>query len=291
MRAPSHDRRADADGARCLRPSQRRSTRQARPAPFVSKVAAPAVVAPRRRPSGRTSDERTKMDGRSGDVAAEGAADGHGAIIRGHEGAIRIHLGRLTSHASSDRASSVAVRYDARTAAGTSGAAVFETNDDGTSRRLVAMHRAGDPAASRDAEGLSIADIMRDVAEITAERAVQTGASAGNLRAAASELLLRESRGGRCRAAAAALRAAAEHPHHASRAACDLSGGRSDVHEGADAPLSGRKMERAFRDEVCSIRRRRRASGWFTRSSGARRTLALRNRRTPAGRAVEARQG
>lgn len=200
----------------------------------VEVVAAPASWL-RARPSG-LSDERT--NGRSWDVAAEGAADGHGAIIRGHEGAIRIHLGRLTSHASSDRASSVAVRYDARTAAGTSGAAVFETSDDGTSRRLVAMHRAGDPAASRDAEGLSIADIMRDVAEITAERAVQTGASAGNLRAAASELLLRESRGGRCRAAAAALRAAAEHPHHASRAACDLSGGRSDVHEGADALLS-----------------------------------------------------
>ena len=99
----------------------------------VEVVAAPASWL-RARPSG-LSDERT--NGRSWDVAAEGAADGHGGIIRGHEGAIRIHLGRLTSHASSDRASSVAVRYDARTAAGTSGAAVFETNDDGTSRRLV----------------------------------------------------------------------------------------------------------------------------------------------------------
>ena len=64
-----------------------------------------------------------------------------------------------------------------------------------TSRRLVAMHRAGDPAASRDAEGLSIADIMRDVAEITAERAVQTGASAGNPPSpAASEDCFSESR-------------------------------------------------------------------------------------------------
>lgn len=197
----------------------------------VEVVAAPASwlrVGPR--------DERTTTNGRSTGTDAAHGRDGIDAI--------RTHLGRLTSYCAE-----VSVRYDARLTPGTSGAAVFETSDDGTSRRLVAMHRAGDPGgegSSRDAEGLSIADIMRDVAEITAERAVRTGASAGDLRAAASELLLRpaatadgyESRGGRCRAAAAALRAAAEHPHRASRAARDLSGGGGDVHEGADALLS-----------------------------------------------------
>jgi len=202
-------------------------------------------------------DEQTTTNGRSTgteDVAGHPAAAEHGhpaAAEHGRDGidAIRTHLGRL---AGIDCAERLTVRYDARLTPGTSGAAVFETSDDGTSRRLVAMHRAGDPggegsSSSRDAEGLSIADIMRDVAEITAERAVRTGASAGHLRAAASELLLRpaatsrdgyESRGRRCRAGAAALRAAAEHPHRASRAARDLSGGGGDVHEGADALLS-----------------------------------------------------
>ena len=207
-------------------------------------VAAPASWLRARSPSGPSDNGRSNRDVET--------ADGHGDEPTGMDHP-RTYLGRLTSHHASHRdgASSVAVRYDARTAAGASGAAVFETSVDGTYRRLVAMHRAGDPAAevsaaAKHAEGLSIADIMRDVSEITAERAVRTGASAGDLRAAASELLLRpaagvdgyESRGRRCRAAAAALRAAAEHPHRASRAACDLSGGGGDVHEGADALLS-----------------------------------------------------
>ena len=214
--------------------------------PVVEIVAAPASWLRARRPSS-PSDQRT-TNGRSGD-GDEKSAPGDEPTGMDHP---RTYLGRLTSHHASHRdgASSVAVRYDARTAAGASGAAVFETSVDGTYRRLVAMHRAGDPAAevsaaAKHAEGLSIADIMRDVSEITAERAVRTGASAGDLRAAASELLLRpaagvdgyESRGRRCRAAAAALRAAAEHPHRASRAACDLSGGGGDVDEGADALL------------------------------------------------------
>ena len=143
------------------------------------------------------------------------------------------------------------MRYDARTASGVSGGAVFETRVD-EEPRLVAMHRAGaasgygdpDGECDGDAEGVHIADIMRDVAETVAENAVRDAASGGDLAAAAKELLRRPDsltpgrgwRGRRCRAAAAALRAAAEHPERAARAAAAIMG-TDDVNEGAHTLL------------------------------------------------------
>lgn len=157
--------------------------------------------------------------------------------------------GHVTS-SSRDHAG-VAMRYDARTASGVSGGAVFETRVD-DEPRLVAMHRAGaasvygdpDGECDGDAEGVHIADIMRDVAETVAENAVRDAASGGDLAAAAKELLRRPDsltpgrgwRGRRCRAAAAALRAAAEHPERAARAAAVIMC-TDDVNEGAHTLL------------------------------------------------------
>ena len=81
------------------------------------------------------------------------------------------------------------MRYDARTASGVSGGAVFETRVD-DEPRLVAMHRAGaasgygdpDGECDGDAEGVHIADIMRDVAETVAENAVRDAASGATSR-------------------------------------------------------------------------------------------------------------
>ena len=250
-----------------------------------------------RRPSGPSDNGRSNRDVET--------ADGHGDEPTGMDHP-RTYLGRLTSHHASHRdgASSVAVRYDARTAAGASGAAVFETSHDGTYRRLVAMHRAGDPAAevsaaAKHAEGLSIADIMRDVSEITAERAVRTGASSGDLRPAASELLLRPAAGvdgyeSRVVAVAPPPPRCARRPNTriARRVRRVIFPAAAATFTRERTPCSPRSKNGRSCPRRGPFDSQTPPRIWLVHSlERSSRSLALRNRPTPAGRAVEARRG
>ena len=135
-------------------------------------------------------------------------------------------------------------------------------------------------------------------AEITAERAVRTGASAGHLRAAASELLLRPA--ARATGTSRAVVAVAPPPPRCARRPNTRIArrGRRVIFPAAAATFTRERTPCSPRSKNGRSCPRRGPFDsqtppriWLVHSlERSSRSLALRNRRTPAGRAVEARR-